>query len=84
MKVGLIGLPQTGKKTFFRLLREADGLEKSRDSKTYEVGTVGIQDPRLDVLAGKYPSKKKVRARIDLSLLPKIEKDTLTKGEIFK
>lgn len=83
MKVGIIGLPQTGKKTLFRILT---GNEITEPSKTFKPvpGSADIHDSRFDTLVNMYEPKKNVRARIDLVLLPKMEAETISKGEIFK
>lgn len=83
MKVGIIGLPQTGKKTLFQVLTGTPLREQSATTKALP-GTAEIGDPRFDALVAMYQPKKHVRARIELALLPKIEAETIAKGEIFK
>ena len=83
MKIGLVGLPQVGKKTLFELLTHHKPSEKEISSDKPIKGIVEIKDPRFDKLAGAYKPKKEVRARIDIETLPKIEKDTIAKGDIF-
>ncbi|MDD5496605.1 MAG: redox-regulated ATPase YchF [Candidatus Omnitrophica bacterium] len=83
MKIGIIGLPQTGKKTLFELLTNHKPTENELASNKPIKAVVEIKDPRFDHLVGAYRPKKEVRARIDIELLPKIEKDTIAKGEIF-
>jgi hypothetical protein len=83
MKIGLIGLPQTGKKTLFELLTSHKPSEKEIISGKPIKGVAEIKDPRFDKLVSDYKPKKQVRARIDIETLPKIEKDTIAKGEIF-
>ncbi|MFA5336049.1 MAG: redox-regulated ATPase YchF [Candidatus Omnitrophota bacterium] len=84
MKIGIIGLPQTGKKTLFELLTEHEITEKDLASGKNIKSIAEIKDPRFDKLVAMYNPKKHVRARIDIELLPKIEKDAITKGDIFK
>jgi hypothetical protein len=84
MKVGIIGLPQTGKKTLFQVLTGIGHLEKSTESKKPLMGTADIQDPRFDTLARMYSRRKEVRAKVDIALLPKMEKEAIAKGDIFK
>ncbi len=84
MKIGIIGLPQTGKKTLFELLTEHKITEKDLASGKNIKSIAEIKDPRFDRLVAMYNPKKQVRARIDIELLPKIEKDAITKGDIFK
>ncbi|MFA5164267.1 MAG: redox-regulated ATPase YchF [Candidatus Omnitrophota bacterium] len=84
MKIGIIGLPQSGKKTLFELLTEHKITEKDLASGKNIKSIAEIKDPRFDKLVAMYKPKKNVRARIDIELLPKIEKDAITKGDIFK
>ena len=84
MNIGIIGLPQTGKKTLFQLLTQYKMSEKDLVSNKTIKAIAEIRDPRFDKLAAIYKPKKEVRARIEMELLPKIEKDTISKGDIFK
>ena len=83
MKVGIIGLPQTGKKTLFQVLTGSQLREQAGPVKPVP-GTAEIRDPRFDKLVAMYQPNKNVRARIDLVLLPKMEQETIAKGDIFK
>ncbi|MFA6320425.1 MAG: redox-regulated ATPase YchF [Candidatus Omnitrophota bacterium] len=83
MKIGIIGLPQVGKKTLFELLTNHKPSEKELVSGKPIKGVSEIRDPRFDRLVTIYKPKKEVRARIDIETLPKVEKDTIAKGEIF-
>jgi len=84
MKIGIIGLPQAGKKTLFELLTNHKISEKDLASGKNIKSIAEIKDPRFDYLVELYKPKKQVRARIEIELLPKIEKDAITKGDIFK
>ena len=83
MKVGIIGLPQTGKKTLFQIL---SGNEIKEPSKAFKPvpGSADILDSRFNKLVEMYEPKKNVKARIDLVLLPKMESETISRGEIFR
>jgi len=83
MKVGIIGLPQTGKKTLFQILTGNEITEPSKAFKPVP-GASDILDSRFDTLTSMYEPKKNVRARIDLVLLPKMESETISTGEIFR
>lgn len=83
MKVGIIGLPQTGKKTLFQVLTGSVVRERSGPPRPVP-GIVDIIDPRFDKLVAMYSPKKETRARIDLVLLPRIEQETISKGDIFR
>lgn len=82
MKVGMIGLPQTGKITLFQILT---GNKAPEGGVTKPLpGAADIVDKRFDILVSMYEPKKNVRARIDLVLLPKIEQEAIKKGDIFR
>ena len=83
MKVGIIGLPQTGKKTLHQILTGTKHSEHT-DIHKLLIGTADIQDSRFDILVNMYSPKKVMRARVDIALLPKMEKETIAKGDIFK
>ncbi len=83
MKIGMIGLPQVGKKTLFELLTKHKPTEKEIASGKPIKGVAEIMDPRFDALVRQYKPKKEVRARIDIETLPKLEKDAISKGDIF-
>lgn len=83
MKVGIIGLPQTGKKTLFQLLTGTEVSEHGDHNKPH-MGVAAIRDPRFDILVSLYEPKKDVQAKIDLALLPKLEREAIAKGDIFK
>ena len=83
MKVGIIGLPQTGKKTLFQILTGNEIKEPSKAFKPVP-GDADILDSRFNQLVQMYEPKKNVRARIDLVLFPKMEAETIAKGEIFR
>ena len=84
MKIGIIGLPQTGKKTLFEILSGHKPTDSELTSNKPIKAVAEIKDPRLDKIIEVYKPKKEVRARIDIETLPKIEKDTIAKGEIFE
>jgi GTP-binding protein YchF len=83
MKVGIIGLPQTGKKTLFQILTGNEITEPAKAFKPVP-GTADILDTRFNTLVDLYAPKKEVMARLDLVLLPKMEAETISKGDIFK
>jgi len=83
MKLGVIGLPQVGKKTLFEILTNHALSEKELASNSPVKGVAEIRDGRFDKLVAIYRPKKDVRARIDIELLPRLEKETISKGDIF-
>lgn len=84
MKIGIIGLPQTGKKTLFQLLTNHKLSEKELVSSKPIKGIAQIRDPRFDRLAEIYKPAKEARAKIEMELLPKLDKESIVKGDIFK
>lgn len=83
MKIGIIGLPQVGKKTLFELLTNHRPTENQIISNKPIKSVAEIKDPRFDNLSEAYRPKKEARARIDIELLPKIEKDAVKDVDIF-
>ncbi len=84
MKIGIIGLPQTGKKTIFKLLTGYKFSEKDLVANKVVKSFAQIRDPRFDFLSNLYQPKKQVRAKIDIELLPKIDSDSIREGSIFE
>lgn len=84
MKIGIIGLPQVGKKALFELLTGHKPSENEVASGKPIHGVAEIRDGRFDFLTRLYKPKKDVRARIEIELLPKIEKDAIAQGGIFE
>jgi len=80
MELGIIGLPQTGKKSLYELLT---GSKPTETGDKITAGVADIRDERFDTLVKMYEPKKEVPARINLQLLPKIESDSIREGKIF-
>ena len=53
MQTGIVGLPQVGKTTLFRILTRAHMDEKSARSATH-IGVARVPEPRIDQLAALY------------------------------
>jgi ribosome-binding ATPase YchF (GTP1/OBG family) len=70
MKIALIGLPQSGKKTVFSLLTGIAYDHLAGRANEYHVGTVKVADPRVDKLAAMYNPKKTKYAEIEVTLAP--------------
>jgi ribosome-binding ATPase len=83
LKIGIIGLPQSGKKTLFQTLTGSPLREQAGPAKPIP-GNAEIIDSRFDRLVAMYQPKKAVRARVELMLLPKIEQENLSRGDIFQ
>ncbi len=85
MKVGIIGLPQVGKKTLFSLLtgESLDG-QAYPVGQAFKIGVAKIRDARFDRLVEMYQPKKSVPATLDVLLLPSLNKETLASTEFLK
>ena len=68
MKIGLIGLNQTGKTTLFSLLTGKDDSGSLSGGKgSANIGTCTVPDERVDFLSGLYKPKKTTFAKIELT-----------------
>ncbi|WP_300675145.1 DUF933 domain-containing protein [Desulfoluna sp.] len=83
MKVGIIGLPQSGKMTLFEILTGNPRKEGHPITKATP-GSADILDTRFDALVSMYGPEKEARARVDLMLLPKMEQENIAKGDVFR
>ncbi len=84
MKLGIIGLPQTGKKLLYELLTGVEINPASVDRQKPVAGVAEIKDTRFNALAAMYQPKKEVRARIDMNLLPGFETGSQTAQDLFR
>lgn len=85
MKIGIIGLPQVGKKTIFKLLTGTDLSDADPEKLRAPVkGVAAVRDPRLDILVGIYSPKKRTPAHIEAVLMPKIEGEYIKGGALFE
>src|SRR5438045_5011207 len=64
MQTGIIGLPQVGKTTLFRILTRARVDEKSVRAATH-VGIARVPEPRIDQLAELYHPRKVTYATVE-------------------
>jgi GTP-binding protein YchF len=67
MKIGLVGLNQTGKTTLFNLLTGREGSAAAAGKGSANTGTGMVPDERVDFLSELYHPKKTTYARIDLT-----------------
>src|SRR5579871_1784111 len=66
MKTGIIGLPQVGKTSLFRILTKAHLSEQAyANPREAHVGVAKVPDDRLDRLAAQYNPKKLTHASIE-------------------
>jgi len=64
LKTGIIGLPQVGKTSLFRILTKADVSAHSNPREAH-VGIAKVPDDRLDRLAAQYNPKKLTHASVE-------------------
>jgi len=83
MKLGIIGLPQSGKSTIFAALTGARGEDKPRKASRTDrmVGTVRVVDERVDFLTKVYKHKKKTYAQVEYFLPSEIGTNSPSKSE---
>jgi GTP-binding protein YchF len=65
MKTGIIGLPQVGKTSLFRILTKASLSPSHANPREAHVGVAKVPDDRLDRLAAQYNPKKLTHASVD-------------------
>jgi len=83
MKVALLGLPQSGKKTFFFLLtgrKVSPGVRKEEEALE---GIAPIRDQRVDVLAGIFKPEKTKYAENAIVLCPDIDPKSADAGRAW-
>jgi len=76
MKTGIIGLPQVGKSSLFRMLTKAH-LSASSNPRDAHVGVAKVPDERLDKLAAMYNPKKLTHASVEYVDLGAIGQEAL-------
>jgi len=81
MKLGLVGFPQVGKRTLFRLLtgKEAD----SEGKKGGLLGLARVRDTRFDRLVDIYSPRQKTPAQVEFLLLPDLDTDASRNNQIL-
>jgi ribosome-binding ATPase len=78
MKTGIIGLPQVGKSSLFRILTKAQLSEHAfANPREAHVGVAKVPDDRLDRLAALYNPKKLVHASVEYVDLGAIGQEAL-------
>src|SRR5690348_5676594 len=78
MKTGIIGLPQVGKTSLFRILTRTDLSEHAyANPREAHVGVAKVPDDRLDRLAALYNPKKLTHASVEYVDVGAIGQDAL-------
>ena len=65
LKIGIVGLSQSGKTTFFRILTKAHGSGAGSSRPEAHVGVVSLPDPRLDRLTEIFKPRKTVYTSVE-------------------
>jgi len=82
MKLGLVGFPQVGKRTLFRLLtgKEPNSEGKKRDG----LGLAKVRDARFDRLVEIYAPRQETPAHIEFVLLPDLDQQASRNDQILR
>lgn len=75
MQTGIIGLPQVGKTTLFRILTKAN--VEAKGGQSTHVGVAKVPEPRLVELAKLYNPKKTTYATVQYVDLPGVQKERM-------
>jgi len=70
LRIGIVGLPLTGKTTLFQILTHAQGRGTGAGRQEAHVGVVRVPDPRLDRLSELYKPQKTIHATIEYLDMP--------------
>ena len=77
MKSGIIGLPQAGKTSLFKILTKAQLGAQAMHSRDAHVGIAKVPDERLDRLSALYKPKKTIHATVEYVDLAAIGQEAL-------
>lgn len=77
MKSGIIGLPQVGKTSLFKILTKAAIEERGHNPREAHLGIAKVPDDRLDRLSALYQPKKLVHATVEYSDVAAIGQEAL-------
>jgi len=77
MKTGIIGLPQVGKTSLFKILTKAQVEERGHNPREAHLGVAKVPDERLDKLAALYNPKKLIHATVEYSDVAAIGQEAL-------
>ena len=77
MKTGIIGLPQVGKTSLFKILTRADISHRSSNPREAHIGIATVPDDRLDRLAAQCNPRKLVHAQVEFADMGAIGQEAL-------
>lgn len=76
MQIGIVGLPYSGKTTFFQTLTESQLDPNALQKRDANIAIVKVEDKRLDEFTEIFQPKRKVNATIEI-----VDMAGITKGE---
>jgi len=82
MKLGLVGFPQVGKRTLFRLLTGKE--PNSEGKKGNGLGLAKVRDARFDRLVEIYAPRQETPAHIEFILLPDLDQQASRNDQILR
>ncbi|MDH4267245.1 MAG: redox-regulated ATPase YchF [Deltaproteobacteria bacterium] len=82
MKLGLIGFPQVGKRTLFRLLTGKES--EPENGKGEAQGLARVRDERFERLVEIYRPRMETPAQMEFSLLPDLEKQAERNTRVWR
>ena len=77
MKTGIIGLPQVGKTSLFKILTKADTSAYAHNPREAHIGVAKVPDDRLDRLAALYNPRKLMHASVEYADVAAIGQEAL-------
>ncbi len=82
MKLGLVGFPQVGKRTLFRLLTGKEPNPEGR--KENVLGLAKVRDARFDRLVDIYTPRQETPAQIEFFLLPDLDQQASRNDQVLQ
>jgi len=82
MKTGIIGRPQVGKTSLFKMLTKADISSRSNPREAH-IGVATVPDDRLDRLAKLFDPRKLIHAQVEYVDVAAIGQEALKSGAVI-
>jgi ribosome-binding ATPase len=83
MRIGIIGLPQSGKRTLYRLLTGSEVRPAAQDAQKALPGVADIRDARFEALVRLYGPQSRAPAKIDFDLFPDLDARVLAETKLL-